>query len=121
MSRTWRRSTSPWLARILRNLHTDQRRSARVRRERRQGDEEPAADTGGSPYERTLTAQRLALLSRALAEIEPHHAEILLLIDVQGLSYAEAAEALDLPIGTIRPRTSRARRALLARIHGADP
>lgn len=49
-------------------------------------------------------------IERAVARLpEPHHS-ILVLVDLEGLSYEEAAEVLDVPVGTVRSRLYRARR-----------
>jgi RNA polymerase sigma-70 factor (ECF subfamily) len=49
-------------------------------------------------------------LTGAIERLRPVHREVLLLAFVQGLSYAEMAELLDVPLGTIRSRLSNARR-----------
>ena len=46
--------------------------------------------------------------------------EILTLIDISGLSYAEAAKTLGIPTGTVMSRISRARRALLGAIESSN-
>lgn len=48
-------------------------------------------------------------VNRALDILEAHDREILLLKDVQGLSYDEIARILELPMGTVKSRISRAR------------
>jgi len=63
-----------------------------------------------------------AAVERAVAALpEPHHS-ILVLVDLEGLTYEEAAEVLEIPKGTVRSRLFRARRqiqeALLA--HALD-
>jgi RNA polymerase sigma-70 factor (ECF subfamily) len=50
-------------------------------------------------------------VNRALDRLEANDREILVLKDVQGLSYDEIAEVLDLPMGTVKSRLSRARLA----------
>jgi RNA polymerase sigma-70 factor (ECF subfamily) len=50
-------------------------------------------------------------VNRALDLLEAHDREILVLKDVQGLSYEEIAQILDLPMGTVKSRISRARGA----------
>ena len=51
-------------------------------------------------------------LDRALAELPEHYRVVVVLADVEGLTYGEIAEALDVPIGTVRSRLARARSAL---------
>jgi RNA polymerase sigma-70 factor (ECF subfamily) len=51
-------------------------------------------------------------VKRELAKLPQAHQEILTMIDVVGLSYAEAAGLLGIPAGTVMSRISRARQAL---------
>ena len=51
-------------------------------------------------------------LERSLDELAPEYRDIVLLVDVEGYSYAEAAIEIDIPIGTVRSRLFRARRLL---------
>jgi RNA polymerase sigma-70 factor (ECF subfamily) len=57
---------------------------------------------------------RIALneLSRAIATLVEEQREALLLVVLEGLSYSEAAAALDIPMGTLMSRLGRARAAL---------
>jgi len=48
-------------------------------------------------------------VNKALDLLEAHDREILVLKDVQGLSYEEIAQILELPMGTVKSRISRAR------------
>ena len=48
----------------------------------------------------------------ALATLPPYHQEVIVLREVDGLSYEEIAEAMDCPIGTVRSRIFRARDAI---------
>ena len=51
-------------------------------------------------------------LERALAALPEHYRVVVVLADVEGLKYGEIAEALDVPVGTVRSRLARARSAL---------
>ncbi|MBC8090023.1 MAG: sigma-70 family RNA polymerase sigma factor [Phycisphaerae bacterium] len=53
-----------------------------------------------------------AAVERALAGLSDAHRAIVVMVDVDGLGYAEAAAELGLPIGTVRSRLFRARRYL---------
>lgn len=48
-------------------------------------------------------------LERGLAALDPRFRSVMVLVDIHGLSYAECAEALGIPIGTVMSRLSRAR------------
>ena len=52
----------------------------------------------------------------ALTKLPSMHYRIISLVDVAGLSYAETAEELGIPLGTVMSRISRARQALIALI-----
>ena len=54
---------------------------------------------------------RTAKLQSAIDELQVHFREILLLCDVEEMSYQEIAETLSIPIGTVMSRLSRARKA----------
>ncbi|MEP6778944.1 MAG: RNA polymerase sigma factor [Gemmatimonadaceae bacterium] len=51
-------------------------------------------------------------VAKALAALSDDHRMIVVMVDIDGLGYAEAAEELGLPIGTVRSRLFRARRLL---------
>ena len=51
-------------------------------------------------------------LERALASLPDRHREVVVLSDLEGMSYGEIAEALGIPVGTVRSRLARARGAL---------
>ncbi len=54
----------------------------------------------------------------ALANLPDHYRDVVLLVDVEELSYKEAATALDVPIGTVMSRLSRGRSALRRELAG---
>ncbi|MCB0047610.1 MAG: sigma-70 family RNA polymerase sigma factor [Caldilineaceae bacterium] len=60
----------------------------------------------------TLHQESMEHLLAKIEELPAWHRDVVLLVDVQGYDYAEAADALDLPLGTVKSRLSRARSAL---------
>ena len=67
--------------------------------------------------ERRLDAQAAGpLLAEALAALEPRDRDALLLFAWSGLGYEEIADALEVPVGTVRSRLHRARRLVRARL-----
>jgi RNA polymerase sigma-70 factor, ECF subfamily len=99
---------STWVYRIARNVSTDhvrydaRRPSTPVDDLTRVGHEPEAEDA--------IAASETAVAVRAaLAQLEERSRILLLLVAVEGLSYAEAAEVVDLPVGTVKSRVSRAR------------
>jgi RNA polymerase sigma-70 factor (ECF subfamily) len=74
----------------------------------------PAGATG-DPEVETLARE----VHRAIAELPQHYRDAVVAVDVLGLPYSEAAEALDVPDGTVMSRLYRGRSAVAARV-GAD-
>ena len=69
---------------------------------------------------RQVTESRLTLneVNRGIQQLSADQQVLIALVCVDGLSYKEAADVLDLPIGTVMSRLARARRALYIGIHG---
>lgn len=111
----WQEGTrlDSWLFRIAQNLWLDGKRAQTARGGRVDLDEMPAlvGDDG-----RTVTESRLTLeeVTRGIAHLKSEHQIIIGLVCVDGMSYKEAAEVLELPIGTVMSRLSRARLELHA-------
>lgn len=97
-----------WMFGIVRNAWIDEVRS-RGRRERVFAPEEAAADVGEAGNEAQV---RLLSVQRALATLPEEQREAVALVLIEGLSYKEAADALDIPIGTLTSRLARGREAL---------
>jgi RNA polymerase sigma-70 factor (ECF subfamily) len=108
-----------WLLRILTNLNID-----RGRRAQRTPDQQPLeegdyflynrleAATGETDEERVLERLSQDHIAEALAGVPHDFRDVLVLVDIADFSYAEAAQILDIPIGTVMSRLHRGRRIL---------
>jgi len=76
--------------------------------------DDPAANPG--PADLLLRKDEVRRVHAALLSVTPRLREVLVLCELQGVSYAEAAETLEVPIGTVRSRLFRAREALADRL-----
>jgi RNA polymerase sigma-70 factor, ECF subfamily len=77
-------------------------------------------DTAVEPLEKILASERAEGVRAALVQIAPHYRDVLILYEIQDLSYVEIAHICQIDIGTVRSRLSRARAkcaALLANMH----
>ncbi len=117
--RLWRRrgSLRSWLFRILYRLYLDRRR-------------QPTPEVNGSDQIVSLSAAQPASqesevdcqdVLRALAELPAEQRAAILLVALEGFAYDEAADALGVPIGTLRSRLSRGRETLRRARFGFEP
>ena len=104
---------STWLLQIARNAALDQMRRRRLIQFAPLDDGLDVADTAPGPEACYASRQRQVLLEHALQQIAAEHREILLLREVEDLSYAELAAVLGIAEGTVKSRLARARAALL--------
>lgn len=111
---------STWLYRLASNACLDFLRT-RKRRQQTLGvplalddDSTPPIPAGEElqPGARLEQRERQAALRRALDALPPHHKQVLVLRELSGLSYQELSQALDLDMGTVKSRLTRARLAL---------
>jgi RNA polymerase sigma-70 factor (ECF subfamily) len=124
--RSWRSFTPgtnmrAWLLRILTNLNVD-----RGRRVQRTPDMQPleegdyylankvASAAGEEALDQDVVVERLSQDSivNALSEIQPQFRDVVVLVDIGDFTYADAAQILDIPMGTVMSRLHRGRRAL---------
>jgi RNA polymerase sigma factor (sigma-70 family) len=112
-------SALPWLLGVALNVLRNSARS--VRRYEAALTRLPPSDAVEDPAERVAgrvdAERRLVEALAAMHVLRPTEREVAQLVWWSGLSYAEAAVALDVPVGTVRSRLSRAR----ARIQDRDP
>ena len=109
-----------WLLRILTNLNID-----RGRRQQRTPDTQPLEEGDyflynrieadvGAPADEERVAARLSQdgIVSALAEVPHDFRDVVVLVDIGEFSYQEAAQILDIPVGTVMSRLHRGRRIL---------
>jgi RNA polymerase sigma-70 factor (ECF subfamily) len=110
----WREGTNmrTWLFTIMHNLHANEmRRRSRMLDVVPMDAAPPRAEAAGQDV-----SVELSELSGAMGGLSPVHRQVLLLIGLEGMTYAEAAGVLDVPVGTVMSRLSRAREDLRRRI-----
>ncbi|MCB2102154.1 MAG: sigma-70 family RNA polymerase sigma factor [Rhodobacterales bacterium] len=107
---------STWVLGIALNLARNHRSRRPEYRYRMVSDEALGglADPAAGPHEDSRTAALARALDAGLAALPGDQREALTLVALDGLSYAEAAQVLDLPLGTVKTRVFRARAALKA-------
>jgi RNA polymerase sigma-70 factor (ECF subfamily) len=109
-----------WLLRILTNLNID-----RGRRQQRTPDLQPleegdyflynkleSAGDGGNDEERVVERLSQNDVVTALSEVPHDFRDVVVLVDIGDFTYADAAQILDIPIGTVMSRLHRGRRIL---------
>ncbi|HLW76501.1 MAG TPA: sigma-70 family RNA polymerase sigma factor, partial [Bryobacteraceae bacterium] len=75
-------------------------------------------DPGRSPYDTTLDRETEKLIEHALAQVNPKFRAALVLREVEGLSYEDIAEILEISLGTVKSRLLRGRDALRKQLAG---
>ncbi len=113
------RPLRPWLLRITRNLVHDRWRRRRNRTEVALTEEILAEPESVDPERRLERLERQRLVWRELAALPEDAREIVLLRDYRDLTYAEIAEVLGVPLGTVMSRLHRARARLGERVRSA--
>ena len=103
---------STWFHRVAVNASLDLVRKRRRREHASVDDlaEQPSGEPG--PDSHAIASVRAREVHRALGALPPEQRALVVLHDLQGLDYAECAEALEIPLGTVKSRLHRARLAL---------
>ena len=86
----------------------------------------PLGDQGHEPQDQSANPERGLLeesrreqVRRAISHLEAEFREVIVLREIEGLSYKEIASVLHIPMGTVMSRLSRARNQLLVELGGA--
>lgn len=112
-------SFSTWLYRIMTNCFLDLRKkvkpvsSLEVATQSGNGEvERQIEDPGPTPHEQSEKTEREERVERAVNKLPEYQRAMIVMYHVDLLTYEEIAEALDLPIGTVKSRLNRARLSL---------
>lgn len=112
-----------WMFRILRNTFLTSRTGLRAKLTVALDPEEEmaATTTWDTPETLALAAATREALQQAIESLPLNFREVVLLCDVEEMKYAEIAEVLALPIGTVMSRLNRGRKMLRAVLSGEQP
>lgn len=80
-----------------------------------------AVETDPRPLDELARAETVELVRKAVLSLPAKYREVVVLCELQDVSYGEAAEILGCAIGTVRSRLHRARALLLAKLQPAEP
>lgn len=108
---------APFRAWLLRIAHNSALNTLERRRNKEQSGEDAEGldleDPGRRPADELEVTERRERLARKLLEVQPTHRTVLVLRDLEGLSYQEIAEITEAPVGSVKGRLFRARRELI--------
>lgn len=115
----WQEGTrlDSWMYRIAQNIRIDQARASKVRGIKVDVDE-LASLQGDDGRDVVESRSDLAAAQRAMAALPEDQRTLLALVVLDGQSYKDAADILDIPMGTVMSRLARARRAIDIHVHG---
>src|SRR3990170_843535 len=101
-----------WLFTVMHNVHVNKLRASRAT--------DPLEDEMPELAQRAPQGDALLVrdLERAIGRLPSEQREVLLLVTLEEMSYEDAARTLDIPIGTVMSRLSRAREKLRAMMSG---
>ena len=111
---------STWLHRLTVNHCLSRREKDRVRRTGPMDELDACESNGTSPVERAHEAETQRRLQSLLERVPAHHRAVLVLRELEGLAYAEIAEVLAVPVGTVMSRLARARERLTSLVRGMN-
>ncbi len=109
-----------WTYRVCKNAWIDEVRSREVRQRYPQGVGQETTEYSHSAEYLASGERQLEEVSAALEQLPPEQRLSLTLVAVEGKTYAEAAEILEVPVGTIMSRIARARKQLMEIYSAAD-
>ena len=113
-------SMKSWIGTIAKNTSKDYLKSAMVRNEQNSTSDEfvitSIKDKKTTPEDRVLASERQKRIIKAIDSLKPKLRETIMLCEIYGYTYEEAAEKLNCPIGTIKSRIYNAKKELAEKL-----
>lgn len=113
-------SMKSWIGTIAKNTSKDYLKSAMVRNEQNSTSDEfvitNIKDKKTTPEDRVLANERQKRIIKAIDSLKPKLRETIMLCEIYGYTYEEAAEKLNCPIGTIKSRIYNAKKELAEKL-----
>ena len=113
-------SMKSWIGTIAKNTSKDYLKSAMVRNEQNSTSDEfvltSIKDKKTTPEDRVLASERQKKIIKAIDSLKPKLRETIMLCEIYGFTYEEAAEKLNCPIGTIKSRIYNAKKELAEKL-----
>ena len=113
-------SMKSWIGTIAKNTSKDYLKSAMVRNEQNSTSDEfvitSIKDKKTTPEDRVLAKKRKKRIIKAIDSLKPKLRETIMLCEIYGYTYEEAAEKLNCPIGTIKSRIYNAKKELAEKL-----
>ena len=113
-------SMKSWIGTIAKNTSKDYLKSAMVRNEQNSTSDEfvitSIKDKKTTPEDRVLASERQKKIIKAIDSLKPKLRETIMLCEIYGYTYEEAAEKLNCPIGTIKSRIYNAKKELAEKL-----
>lgn len=113
-------SMKSWIGTIAKNTSKDYLKSALVRNEQNSTSDEfvitSIKDKKTTPEDRVLANERQKRIIKAIDSLKPKLRETIMLCEIYGYTYEEAAEKLNCPIGTIKSRIYNAKKELAEKL-----
>jgi RNA polymerase sigma factor (sigma-70 family) len=116
----------PWFLRIIRNISYDRHHHVHARTELFDEEQHSSVQEARDPEALMLHTHDVTVVDEALRSLPDRFRKLLVLRELEGLTYRELADAMDIPLGTVMSGLSRGRRALRVALetgltHGGVP
>jgi RNA polymerase sigma-70 factor (ECF subfamily) len=101
--------------RVLRRLERD-RQFVSILDERQESSADEQLVSQDDPFERLTRDEVIKIVRQAILALPAHYREVIILCNLQEMSYEQAAEVIGCPVGTVRSRLHRARAMLIEKL-----